>query len=88
MPERDNKPMKKIFTLLLILTLICGGTAMAEFTNEEWYAEALKASEMRLGNNVRLQKVIERAQAGEFITIGTMGGSITEGAGASNYKEC
>ena len=61
---------------------------MAEFANEEWYAQALKDSEMSLGNNVRLKKVIERAQAGEFITIGTMGGSITEGALASDYSQC
>ena len=38
---------------------------------------------MRLGNNVRLKKVIERAQAGEPVTIGLIGGSITEGAGAA-----
>ena len=61
---------------------------MGEFAKEEWYQSALKDSEMRLGNNYRLNRLIERAQNGEYITIGTMGGSITEGAGASNYKEC
>ena len=61
---------------------------MGEFFQDDWYREALKASEMRLGNNVRLKRVIERAMAGEQITIATIGGSITEGAGASNYREC
>jgi lysophospholipase L1-like esterase len=80
--------MKRFLAILAILTMIIGGTAMGEFAKEEWYQSALKDSEMRLGNNVRLIKLIERARAGEHITIGTMGGSITEGAGASNYKEC
>lgn len=80
--------MKRFLAILAILTMIIGGTAMGEFAKEEWYQSALKDSEMRLGNNVRLIKLLERAKAGEHITIGTMGGSITEGAGASNYKEC
>jgi lysophospholipase L1-like esterase len=80
--------MKRFLAFLAVLVMIWGGTAMGEFAKEEWYQSALKDSEMRLGNNVRLLKLIERARAGEHITIGTMGGSITEGAGASNYKEC
>ena len=61
---------------------------MADHTEEAWYAEALKKCEVSLGNNVRLKKVIERAQAGEHITIATVGGSITEGALAAKYDEC
>ena len=80
--------MRRAAILLLAVMVMLGGTAMAEFFEQEWYTEALRASEMNLGNNVRLKKVIERAQAGEQITIGTMGGSITEGAGASTYDEC
>ncbi len=80
--------MKRFLAFLAVLVMIWGGTAMGEFAKEEWYQSALKDSEMRLGNNVRLLKLIDRAKTGEHITIGTMGGSITEGAGASNYKEC
>ncbi len=80
--------MKRFVAFLLVCMMIMGGTAMGEFVGTEWYQEALKASGMRMGNNVRLKKVIERAQAGEQITIGTMGGSITEGAGAATYQEC
>ncbi len=63
------------------------------FTYEEsaasdWYPALLEASHMRLGNNLRLKKLIERAQAGEKLTVATIGGSITEGAGAATYREC
>ena len=59
-----------------------------DYRTEDWYEQALKESEMRLGNNLRLKKVIERAQGGEQITVATVGGSITEGAAASKYEEC
>lgn len=48
----------------------------------------LTAAQVSLGNNRRLQRVIERAQAGEELTIVTIGGSVTEGAGAAKPAEC
>lgn len=54
----------------------------------DWYGKLLERAHLSLGNNKRLKNVIARAQAGENITIATIGGSITEGAGASKYKEC
>ena len=80
--------MKKLIIVLLTLTLLGGGAAMAEYAEEAWYTEALKESEVSLGNNLRLKKVIDRAKSGEQITIGTVGGSITEGALAAKYEEC
>lgn len=80
--------MKRLVSVLLVLMMLAGGTAMAEFADAAWYGEALKECEMALGNNLRLKKVIERAQGGEFITVATVGGSITEGANASKYEEC
>ena len=80
--------MKKLIAVLLALILLGGGMAMADFSEEAWYGEALKESVVSIGNNLRLKKVAERAQGGEFITIGTVGGSITEGALASRYEEC
>ena len=56
--------MKRFLAFLAVLVMIWGGTAMGEFAKEEWYQSALKDSEMRLGNNVRLLKLIERARAG------------------------
>ncbi len=90
--------MRRLMGLMLVLAL-CGlvtcalgedyvtisGNAAA---GEAWYQEMLQASQLSLGNNSRLLRVIERARAGEKITVATIGGSITEGAGASRYGEC
>lgn len=46
------------------------------------YKEMIQRSLMQLGNTARLKKVIQRAQAGEDVTIAFIGGSITQGAGA------
>ena len=83
--------MKKWTAILMALILAWTCQAFGEgtkMTETEWYRQALKDSEMRLGNNARLKKLIEREQNGEEITIATVGGSITEGAGAANYAEC
>ena len=80
--------MKRLLILFLVMVLLGGSTAMGEFATEAWYEEALKESEMSLGNTLRLKKVIERAMSGERITIATIGGSITEGAAAAKYEEC
>ena len=84
--------MKKWASVLMVLMLLCVSTAWGEekktMFDEEWYRQALQDSVMSVGNNARLKKVIERAQNGEVITLATIGGSITEGAGASSYQEC
>ncbi len=65
-----------------------GPISYEQAVSEPWYQKLLSRAQMNLGNNKRLKAVIERAQAGEEITIATIGGSITEGAGAQKYKEC
>ena len=75
----------------MILLLLCAGMAQGEektMFETEWYLQALKDSVMSTGNNARLKKVVEKAQHGENITLATIGGSITEGAGASSYEQC
>lgn len=53
------------------------------------YQEMLKKSTLNRGNLFRLQKAIEKAKNGEDVTIGFIGGSITQGAGAIPInKEC
>lgn len=47
-----------------------------------YYQDMLKKSLMQVGNNVRLKKAIDKARRGEEVTIGFIGGSITQGAGA------
>ena len=84
--------MKRLAAALAALMLLCIGTAQGEgkktMFDQEWYLQALRDSVMSRGNNARLKKVIERAQNGEEITLATIGGSITEGAGANVYQNC
>jgi hypothetical protein len=55
---------------------------------EIWYNKMIEDSLMSDGNNARLLRVIEKARSGEDVYIATIGGSITEGAGTSDYKDC
>ena len=53
------------------------------------YKEMIDKSLVQAGNNVRIKKAIEKARAGEDVTIAFIGGSITQGAGAIPInKEC
>ena len=84
--------MKKLAAALAALMLLCIGPARGEgkktMFEKEWYLQALQDSVMSVGNNARLKKVIDRAKSGEVITLATIGGSITEGAGAAVYRDC
>ncbi|MBQ7955637.1 MAG: SGNH/GDSL hydrolase family protein [Lachnospiraceae bacterium] len=53
----------------------------ADFSSP-YYQEMLEQSLIQVGNNVRLKKAIDKAKAGEDVTIAFIGGSITQGAGA------
>ncbi|MBQ9768184.1 MAG: SGNH/GDSL hydrolase family protein [Lachnospiraceae bacterium] len=46
------------------------------------YKDMIAKSLVSLGNNVRLKRVIDKAKAGEDVTVAFIGGSITQGAGA------
>lgn len=86
--------VKRVLCLMLALICVGGSTAMSEqiyysgSADESWYADMLAQGQMALGNNLRLKRVIEHAKAGEEITVALIGGSITEGAGASQYEQC
>ncbi len=43
---------------------------------------------VNVGNTYKLQELMKRAEAGEELTIGFIGGSITQGSGASNANKC
>lgn len=47
------------------------------------YRDMIAKSFTTLGNNARLKKAINKAKAGEDVTVAYIGGSITEGAGAA-----
>lgn len=54
------------------------------------YAEMVEKSTRSTGNNARIKKAIEKARAGEDVTLAYLGGSITEGFAASetNNGDC
>lgn len=54
------------------------------------YAGMVANSTLSTGNNARIKKAIEKARAGEDVTIAYLGGSITEGFAASetNNDDC
>lgn len=58
-------------------------------TNSEAYCSMIERSLMNLGNTYRIRKTIEKARAGKTVTIAYIGGSITQGAGATPINtEC
>lgn len=54
------------------------------------YASMVESSTRSTGNNARIKKAIEKARAGEDVTLAYLGGSITEGFAASetNNGDC
>lgn len=58
-------------------------------TESDSYREMIKRSLFDAGNLARLRSVCDRASKGEDVTIGYIGGSITQGAGATPInKQC
>lgn len=53
----------------------------------EAYREMISHSLLAVGNTTRLRRAIEKAGRGEEVTIGFIGGSITQGAGAKPIHE-
>lgn len=58
--------------------------SMAEPT--DWYQHMLDASILSTGTNGRLEKILQKIQNGEAVSIMAFGGSVTEGAGAENFS--
>ena len=52
-------------------------------TKSERYCTMIERSLMNLGNTYRIRKAIEKARAGKEVTLAYIGGSITQGAGAT-----
>ena len=66
-------------------------TADTEEGDEEVYSlggdvteKMIELSQLNIGNRVRLENVIKKAQSGQDITIAYIGGSITQGSSAGN----
>lgn len=63
-------------------------TATPFVITDEIYATMVTDSVLSTGNNARIKRVIEKARAGEDVTLAYIGGSITEGAKASPNSNC
>ncbi len=62
--------------------------AEIDFTSEA-YREMIARSLMQMGDTGRVRRAIGKAQSGETVTIAYIGGSITQGAGATPInREC
>ena len=67
-------------TVLLFVTTI----ARAETPQDAHEAEIIQQAVVDLGDTARVQAVLAKARRGESITVGVMGGSITQGASATS----
>lgn len=52
------------------------------------YDRMISNSLIQTGNNYRIKNAMEKAKNGEDVTIAYIGGSITEGAGATSHNNC
>lgn len=64
---------------------LAGVPLKTDYVTEEMYERATAFLE---GDLTRLAKVMRKAQAGEEITVATIGGSITEGYSSSTFGNC
>ncbi|MBO4532235.1 MAG: SGNH/GDSL hydrolase family protein [Treponema sp.] len=55
--------------------------------SDEKYEEIIHKSLVTTGNNSRVKKVLEKLRAGEEVILAAIGGSVTEGAGPSDFHQ-
>jgi endo-1,4-beta-xylanase len=94
---KELKPKRAFFGVLLddSVNLIwkasdyTDNTASSGDTEDEPDYEAMiKRSLITAGNNYRMKQVLEKASSGKEVNIAYIGGSVTEGAGATNNTLC
>ena len=86
-----KKILSVVLALCLVIGVICGFSLTSATANDAYEnlslesvgitQESVDASLMSMGDSSRMAKVMQRAAAGETITIGFIGGSITYGSG-------
>ena len=55
--------------------------------SDEKYEEIIQKSFVTSGNNALVKKVLEKMRAGEEVILAAIGGSVTEGAGPSDFHQ-
>ncbi len=88
----DNKVRRMLCAVLagmmLVLCLAAAPAGLVRAADASMLPMYRRAVDLPQGDLSRLAQVIRRAQDGEEITIGFLGGSITEGRGAANIQDC
>lgn len=56
--------------------------------NEELYGQMVKGGVFSTGNNARIKTALQKARAGEDVSLAYIGGSITEGGGYNPNSAC
>lgn len=92
-PRMKNRKKNILFCLCVLACVwFCGTPRQAEaYTlniSKQEYETMVSDSLISTGNNARLKEVIEKAREGKKVTIAYLGGSITEGVGASPNAKC
>lgn len=89
---RKNKCVREVTAILagMLLILFCALIPQYEVAaaDESLLPMYRRAVDFPQGDLSRLVNVLRKAQNGEEITIGFLGGSITEGRGASGVENC
>ncbi len=75
-------------TLVLLMCVLALPANHVHAADAAIYPMYQRAVDFPQGDLSRLAQVLRKAQAGEEITIGFLGGSITEGRGAANVQDC
>lgn len=90
--NRNHKIQKAICMVLIgIMLVLCFSavpTEKARAADASMIPMYRRAVDFPQGDLSRLAQVLRKAQDGEEITIGFLGGSITEGRGAANIQDC
>ena len=65
-----------------------GGTASINLSIVSQLDTMLTNSQLAVGDQARLQRLIEKGRAGSPVTLAAIGGSITQGTGATTTSQC
>lgn len=92
MLSRKNKFVREITAILAGMLLVLSCALLPQYearaADESILPMYRRAVDFPQGDLSRLANVLRKAQNGEEITIGFLGGSITEGRGASGVESC
>lgn len=84
--HQTQRPLNRPFAIILVTALVTLATGLlaGETTND--FALCARAM-VDLGDTARLQQVLAKASRGEKVTVAVIGGSITQGAAASQPEK-